>query len=109
MRRIGNTPILKEKEIKSLFDNPKKVSSDSFVIFYKNSNERKIAFTVKRKDYKNIVMRNKMKRILKSLFLTNEKIFPDNYNYIFIANKNILNKNFDQLENELFNVITKLK
>jgi len=48
MRRIGNTPILKENEIKRVFENPKRISSDSFILLYKDGKEKKVAFTVKR-------------------------------------------------------------
>ncbi|MEO0234688.1 MAG: ribonuclease P protein component [candidate division WOR-3 bacterium] len=109
MRRIGKTPILKESEIKSVFENPKRISSDSFVLLYKNGNEKKVAFTVKKRNYKNIVERNKMKRILRKLFLENESGFVEKMNYVFIANRKILQKDIEQLKQEFFDVVKKVK
>ncbi|MEO0288067.1 MAG: ribonuclease P protein component [candidate division WOR-3 bacterium] len=109
MRRIGNTPILKESEIKSVFENPKRISSDSFVLLYKNGKEKKVAFTVKKGNYKNIVERNRMKRILRKLFLENESGFVENMNYVFIANRKILQKDIEQLKEEFFSVVKKVK
>ncbi|MEJ5308035.1 MAG: ribonuclease P protein component [candidate division WOR-3 bacterium] len=109
MRRIGNTPILKENEIKSVFENPKRISSDSFIILYKNGKEKKVAFTVKKGNYKNIVERNRMKRILRKLFLEYESDFFENMNYVLIANRKILQKDLEQLREEFFSVVKKVK
>lgn len=109
MRRIGNTPILKENEIKNVFENPKRISSDSFILLYKIGNKKKVAFTVKKGNYKNIVERNRMKRILRKLFLENESDFVENVSYVFIANRKILQKNSQQLKEEFSVVIKKVK
>ncbi|HAF07647.1 MAG: ribonuclease P protein component [bacterium] len=109
MRRIGNTPILKENEIKRVFENPKRISSDSFILLYKDGKEKKVAFTVKKGNYRTIVERNRMKRILRKLFVENESEFDKNLNYVFIANRKILTKDIEKLKEEFSDIVKKVK
>jgi len=87
MRSVGNTPVIKSKEIKEMFDNPKRLSSASFVLLYKKSESRGVAFTVKKHVSKNAVMRNKIKRVLREAYQLSETSFPSNCNYLFIGLK----------------------
>jgi len=88
MRSVGNTPVIKSDEIKEMFDNPRRLSSHSFVLLYKKSDSRGVAFTVKKHVSKNAVMRNRIKRVLREAFIRSESSFPSNCNFLFIGLKN---------------------
>lgn len=87
MRLVGKTPVIKSKEIKEMFDNPKRLSSLSFVLLFKKSESRGVAFTVKKHASKNAVMRNKIKRVLREAYQMSESAFPSDVNLLFIGLK----------------------
>lgn len=101
MRLVGKTPVIKGTEIKSMFDSPKKISSSSFVLLYKKSDRRGVAFTVKRNASKNAVMRNRIKRVLREAFIFAEDSFPLNFNYLFIGLKSAYDNESDNLKTEM--------
>ena len=55
----------------------------------------------------NAVVRNKYKRRLKSII--DKKIYQKGFNCIIIVNKGVLDLSFSQMENYLFEALTKLK
>lgn len=108
MRSVGKTPVIKSKEIKEMFDNPRRLSAASFVLLYKKSPSRGVAFTVKKHVSKNAVMRNKIKRVLREAYLLSESSFPDNCNYLFIGLKQASESSPDEVSSEMADIARRI-
>ena len=53
----------------------------------------------------NAVMRNKIKRKLRNIIDKNINLFPNFHNYIIICKREIINLNFQEMENELISLL----
>ncbi|PIP13998.1 MAG: ribonuclease P protein component [bacterium (Candidatus Stahlbacteria) CG23_combo_of_CG06-09_8_20_14_all_34_7] len=108
MRLVGKTPVIKSKEIKEMFDNPKRLSSLSFVLLYKKSERMGVAFTVKKHVSKNAVMRNRIKRILREAYQLSEQSFPSNCNLLFIGLKSVYEQSLNDVKDEMVKIAGKV-
>ena len=59
-------------------------SGSVLVIYTKNSTKTEIAFSVKKRDFKLAVHRNRIKRLLKEAFRLNQNDLKENYTLFFI-------------------------
>lgn len=74
-----------KKEIADLFSSGEKMKAGAVLMLYQISNDTtKVAFTVKKKDFKKAVDRNKIKRLLKESFRLNQNELKNNYSLFFI-------------------------
>ena len=53
----------------------------------------------------NAVVRNKIKRQIRNIIDKNIKLFPNFHNYIIICKREIINLNFQEMENELISLL----
>ncbi len=102
---------MKKRDIvksKLLFDDiihkGNKISNKYYIVYYNNKDEKKFGLAVGKK-IGSAVMRNKIKRQLRNIIDNNYDIFPNNYNYIIIVKKEILNLKYHDMENELVKLL----
>ena len=95
--------------------NGKKISNKYLTIFYKrlsnkNKNNLNISFVTQKK-LGNAVLRNKVKRRLKSIMNQLVKISKINFNYsyLFIVKKSIINAKFVDIKETIINDYKKIK
>ncbi len=79
-----------------------------FSIYYVNSSETLYGITVPKKIGKAHV-RNKIKRQIKNIIVTNEKDIQNNYNYVIIIKEAVKKLNYSDLEKELISLIKKVR
>lgn len=86
------------------------VVNNFYIINFENNNDDvpKFGITFK-KNLCNAVMRNKLKRQIKSIIDTNKNIYQNNKNYIIIIRQGSLSKKYEELEKELIILFTKVK
>ena len=104
----------KNEDFKSLLKG-KKISNKYLTIFFKNlsnksNNYLNISFVTQKK-LGNAVLRNKIKRRLKSIMSQLVKISKINFNYCYliIAKKNIIDANFADIKEIIFKDYKKIK
>ena len=74
-----------KKEIADLFSTGEKTKQGTILMLYKASeSENKVAFSVKKKDFKKAVDRNRIKRLMKESFRLNQNELEKNYVLFFI-------------------------
>lgn len=79
---------------------------DYIIYVEKNTNDiYHFGFSVGKK-IGNAVTRNKIKRQLKNIL--DEKTYQNNFNCIIIVRKGILNKTYEKMKDELFEILEKL-
>lgn len=79
---------------------------DYIIYIEKNTNNiYKFGITISKKIV-NAVGRNKIKRQIKNIL--DKKNYQNNFNCIIIVRKGILNKSYKEMENDLFEIVTKL-
>ena len=79
-----------------------------FSIYYVNSSETLYWITVPKKIGKAHV-RNKIKRQIKNIIVTNEKDIQNNYSYVIIIKEAVKELNYSDLEKELISLIKKVR
>lgn len=79
-----------------------------FSIYYVYSSETLYGITVPKKIGKAHV-RNKIKRQIKNIIVTNEKDIQNNYNYVIIIKEAVKKLNYSDLEKELISLIKKVR
>ena len=104
----------KNEEFKSLL-NQKKISNKYVTIFFgkllnKNKDRLNISFVTKKK-IGNAVKRNKIKRRLRNIIneAVNKIPLKFNYSYLVIAKPNMLNSDFKNIKQTLFQEFDKIK
>ena len=80
-----------------------------FSIYFEKSNENnKYGITVPKKVGKAYI-RNKLKRQVKNIIITNEKDIQNNFNYVIIIKEATLLLDYDEMKNELLNILRKVR
>jgi len=79
-----------------------------FVIYYrKNKEHNRYGISIPKKTGKANI-RNKIKRRVKNIIDTNEKLVHSTYDYVIIIRKRLLELNYQQIEEHLINLITQI-
>lgn len=100
--------IKKEKEFTEIIHNCPYQKNNYFVIYYRKSNEEnRFGISVPKKTGKAHI-RNKIKRRVKNILDRNEKLVQYPYDYVIIIRKRILELNYQQIEENLINLIKKI-
>jgi len=93
----------------SIIDDGQKLKNKYFVLYYnKVSGDPKFGIAVGKK-VGNAVTRNKYKRKLRAIVDYNKLLFPKNYNYIIIVRKECLELSHQDLNDNLVELIEKVK
>lgn len=85
MNIVGNTPVLKGRLLKSVFNNPFHVSGSYITVLCKRHSSRYAAFTVKKHTVRTKVQRNYLKRIMREAYRLTENAYPDRGLFFFIG------------------------
>ena len=79
-----------------------------FSIYYeKSASDNKYGITVPKKVGKANI-RNKLKRQVKNIIMTNEFNIQNNYNYVIIIKEATLELSYNEMTNELLNLLRKV-
>ena len=85
-------------------------SNDLFIINQEPNNLNKAMFGITlTKKIGNAVVRNKLKRQIKSIIDNNKNIYQNNKNYIIIIKKEALNASYQEKEKSLISLFEKIK
>lgn len=100
--------IKKEKEFTEIIHNCPYQKNAYFVIYYrKNNDQNRYGISVPKKTGKANI-RNKIKRRTKNIIDQNEKLVQYPYDYVIIIRKRILELNYQQMEENLINLMKKI-
>lgn len=100
--------IKKSTTFTEIIQGNKFVKNNYFKIFYTNSNQTRYGITVPKKVGK-AHLRNKLKRRLKNIIITNEKTIQTNLNYVIIIKEASLDLNYSTMEEEFLTLIKKVR
>ena len=102
----------KEERVKSselfnyIINKGNKISNTYFTLFYLDNNDHKKLFGISApKKLGNAVVRNRIKRQLRSLIFQTKKLFKNDRNYIIIVKKSFIGEKFDLLKEDLIKLI----
>lgn len=77
-----------------------------FIIYYLKNGENTIKFGIAvGKKIGKAVIRNKIKRQIRNIIDNNFNFFPNNYNYIIICKKSLLDLSFQEMNDKLVELI----
>ena len=100
----------KSKDYNRIIKKRKGINSNYFIINVEQNNENITKFGITfTKNIGKAVIRNKLKRRIKSIIDNNQYIFKNNTTYVIIAKKTTLNLKYYELEKELVNLFLKIK
>ena len=99
--------VKKSQDFTRIIQTKKAYVSNSFVIYLERKNNKNYHFGISvSKKLGNAVIRNKLKRQIKSII--DKKDYQNNFNCIIILRKGILSLSFNEKENALFKELDKL-
>ena len=100
--------IQKEREFSTIINKCLYKKNNYFVIYYRENKEHnRFGISVPTKTGKANI-RNKIKRRIKNIIDQNEKVVHSPYDYVIIIRKRLLELNYQQMEQQLINLITKI-
>ena len=99
--------IKKSYEFTEIINKAKYVSNKYYVIYYRKNDVVKFGISVPKKTGVAVV-RNKIKRQVKSIIDNNKKAIQNNYLYVIIIRKGLLDLNYSEREKELINLIKQI-
>ncbi len=106
------TSIKSSREIKEILNSGKVLKKSNFILIFRENNLEfpRFAFIASKKFSKRAVDRNRAKRLLKEAVRKRiDKLSKFQYDFIFIAKKNILNKKLDDVLKEIDDIIFELR
>lgn len=100
--------IQKEKEFTEIINNCPYRKNNYFVIYYrKNKEHNRFGISVPKKTGKAHI-RNKIKRRIKNILYQNQNYVQSSYDYVIIVRKRLLELNYQQMQEQLITLITKI-
>ena len=110
MKKIN---IIKEnKDFENIIHKGKYIRNKYYILYYlKNNNNKfyRFGISVGKKISNKAVIRNKLKRRLKSIINNHKNLYENNKDYIIIMKRSCLEANFIELEKNLIDIINKIK
>lgn len=95
------------KDFSYIINNGKNLKNKFYSIYYtKNNQDNKYGITVPTKTGKAIV-RNKLKRQVKSIIDNNKRGIQTSFNYVIIVRKSVLDIDYATMEKELVSLLKK--
>ena len=109
MQKMKKRDILqKEQTFTEIINKCPYVKNTYYVIYYRKNHETtKFGISVPKKTGKANV-RNKIKRRVKNIIDTNEKIVQKNFDYVIIIRKKLIELNYQEMEFNLINLLKKI-
>lgn len=102
--------VKKSKDFDRIIRKRKGQSNKYFIINKEKNSEHISKFGITfTKNIGNAVTRNKLKRRIKNIIDNNEDIYDKNNTYIIIARKEVLSLTYNQMEQELISIFSKIK
>lgn len=96
----------KSKDIKNILKNGKKISMNGLSLYVLEGRGR-VGF-VTTKGFKNAVSRNRAKRRVRGAF-ESEKLFLDNYDLLFVIRPEVLDLDFNSIQEKVRGLISGIK
>ena len=100
--------IKKSEKFTEIISQKKCVKSQYFSIYYQKSDKNLYGITIPKKIGKANI-RNKIKRQMKNIIITNEKNIQKPFNYVIIIKEATKNLDYLGLEQELLNLMKKVR
>ena len=103
------TKIKKNNDFRKIYNKRMSVADRNMVLYYlpNNLSVSRFGFTVSKK-IGNAVIRNRIKRVFKEVCRLNRDKFPEGYDYILLARRNIVGLNYGQVEETLLKLLQRL-
>ena len=110
MKKIN---IIKEsKDFEIIIHKGKFIKNKYYILYYLKNNSNKyyrFGISVGKKISNKAVVRNKLKRRLKTIIDNNKNFYQNNQDYIIIMKRSCLEASFEELENNFIDLINKVK
>ena len=109
MKKIN---IIKEsKEFDKIIHTGNLLKSKYYILYHLDNNDNKYHFgiSVGKKISNKAVIRNKLKRKLRSIIDNNKNLYQKNKDYIIIMKRSCLEASYEELENDFIYIIKKIK
>lgn len=95
-------------DFNSVMNTGKSIKNKYYIIFKKENNLNKTLFGIAvGKKIGNAVTRNKFKRQIRNIIDSNKGLFKNNFSYIIVLKKNCLNLSYQELENNMTDLLRK--
>ena len=105
---MNKDKIIKKSDTYShIIENNQVVKNKYFSIYYQNNDKTLYGITVPKKVGKAHI-RNKLKRQVKNIIITNENNIQNNFNYVIIIKEAAQKLSYQDMTNELLNLIKKV-
>lgn len=100
--------IKKNYDINNIIDTKNMIKNKYFYIYNKESNNKYYRFAIcVSKKIGNAVRRNKVKRQIKDIIDRSNLVFKSNIDYVIIVRKEINNASFNEIKENLIDLISK--
>lgn len=99
--------IKKSNDYTNIINKNNKLKNKYYSIFYKKSSNTLFGISIPKKTG-NAVIRNKIKRQIKNIIDNNKIHIQNNYNYVIIIRKEILELTYIEKEKELITLLKKI-
>lgn len=100
--------IRKSETFSKIIGEKNSIKNKYYSIYYTKSNNTLYGITIPKKVGKAHI-RNKIKRQIKNIIITHEKDIQNNINYVIIIKEAILELNYQDMTNQLINLIKKVR
>lgn len=97
----------KSEDFSKIISNQQSYKNKYFSVYYKENNNTLYGITVPKK-VGHAVIRNKLKRQVKNIIITNEISIQQNYNYVIIIKEPALKLDYEGLKNNLLDLMKKV-
>lgn len=98
------------KDFENAIKKGKRISNQHYIIYIINNEKKYYRFgiSVGKKISNKAVIRNKLKRQLKSIIDNHKNLYQNNQDYIIIMKRTCLESNYQELETNFLNIMNKV-